>query len=172
MIIRPELVQRFRPWTELASALAVLAFGLWVFSLGGWLFWPLGVLIAAVAAVWANDARRRRRFLQDQTGIGVVELDEGAIRYLSPHRFLGGEIALRDLNEIRLMRLNGHSHWRLKSMAGEALLIPVDATGAHRLADAFATLPGLDMGRVSRALAQDSPNLQTVWTRGGQTRLT
>lgn len=171
-MIRPELIQRFRPGTELASALAALVFGLWVFSLGGWLFWPLGVLIAAIAAIWANDARRRMRFLKGQDGIGLVELDEGAIRYLSPHRFLGGEIALRDLTEIRLLRLNGQSHWRLKNASGEALLIPVDAAGAHRLADAFASLPGLDMGRVSKSLAPDSPNLQTVWTRTERSRLT
>ena len=145
-MIRPELAQRLRPWTETLSALALVAFGLWVLSLGGWLFRPLGGLIAAIAAIWALDARRRMRFHSRATAPGVVELDEGAIRYLSPDRVLGGEIALRELSEIRLLRLNGQRHWRLKSLDGQALLIPVDAPGADALASAFASLPGLDLG--------------------------
>ena len=95
----------------------------------------------------------------------MVELDEGAIRYLSPNRLLGGEISLRELAEIRLMRLNGRRHWRLKSTDGQALLIPVDSAGAEYLASAFAALPGIDMGQVSAALAPDAPTIQTVWTR-------
>lgn len=171
-MIRPELAARLRPWAETLSALAATAFGVWVISLGGWLFWPLGMMIGTVSAVWALDARRRMRFRRETTAPGVVELDEGAIRYLSPDRILGGEIALRDLAEIRLMRLNGRSHWRLKSLDGQALLIPLDARGAELLASAFAALPGLDMGRVSAALAADGPAIQTLWRRQGQVRLT
>ncbi|UXU74929.1 MULTISPECIES: hypothetical protein [unclassified Paracoccus (in: a-proteobacteria)] len=171
-MIRPELAERLRPWAETAAALAATAAGLWLFSLGGWLFWPLGALVAGAAALWALDARRRMRFARDSLGPGLVELDEGAIRYLSPNRLLGGEIALRDLSEIRLMRLNGQSHWRLKSIDAQALLIPVDARGAPALAGAFATLPGIDMGRVTAALAPDRPAIQTVWTRPAYARLT
>ncbi|CAM2994298.1 hypothetical protein SAMN04488021_101233 [Paracoccus aminovorans] len=171
-MIRPELAEKLRPWAETGAALAATGFGLWVFWLGGWVFWPLGGLIAAASAAWALDARRRMRFLHDGLGPGMVELDEGAIRYLSPNRLLGGEIGLRELTEIRLMRLNGRSHWRLKSGAGEALLIPVDARGAEFLAGAFATLPGIDMGRVAAALAPEAPTIQTVWTRPARARLT
>ncbi|HWL57135.1 MAG TPA: hypothetical protein VNQ78_10765 [Paracoccus sp. (in: a-proteobacteria)] len=171
-MIRPELAEKLRPWAETLSALAAMAFGFWVISLGGWVFWPLGGLIAAVSGAWALDARRRMRFRRSVTAPGVIELDEGAIRYLSPDRILGGEIALRDLSEIRLMRLSGRSHWRLKSVDGQALLIPVDARGAELLASAFAALPGLDMGRVSAALAEDGPAIQTLWRRHGYTRLT
>ena len=171
-MIRPELAAKLRPWAETGAAGACIAFGLWVFSLGGWLFWPVGVLIAAVSGAWALDAWRRMRFYTGATGPGVVELDEGAIRYLSPDRLLGGEIALRELSEIRLMRLNGRSHWRLRSHDAQALLIPVDAAGADRLASAFATLPGLDLGRVVAALSPDAPAIQTVWTRPAYARLT
>ena len=164
-MIRPELAARLRPWAETGAALAATAFGLWVFSLGGWILWPLGAAIAAAAALWALDARRRMRFAHDALGPGMVELDEGAIRYLSPNRLLGGEISVRELAEIRLMRLNGRRHWRLKSSDAQALLIPIDAAGAEYLGSAFAALPGIDMGRVSAALAPDAPAIQTVWTR-------
>ncbi|MFT4013140.1 MAG: hypothetical protein QM682_07005 [Paracoccus sp. (in: a-proteobacteria)] len=158
-MIRPEL----RPWTETALALGATGFGLWVFSLGGWVFWPLGALIAGAAALWALDAWRRRRFRGRADAPGLVELDEGAIRYLTPNSFLGGEMALRDLSEIRLLRLNGAVHWRLKSRDGQALLIPRDAAGAERLAGAFASLPGADLGRISAALTAEGPAVQTLW---------
>ena len=164
-LIRPELAARLRPWAETGAALAATAFGIWVFLLGGWIFWPLGSLIAAASALWALDARRRMSFRHEVLAPGFVELDEGAIRYLSPNRLLGGEIALRELGEIRLMRLNGRRHWRLKSLDAQALLIPVDAAGAEELAGAFSTLPGVDMGRVVAALAADAPTIQTVWSR-------
>ena len=89
---------------------------------------------------------------------------EGEIRYYGA-RAIGGTAALRDLTEIRLLRLNGHDYWRLKTRGGEALLVPVEAKGADRLADAFTALPGLDLGRVSAALAQKGgPSLRIVWT--------
>ena len=167
-MIRPEL----RPWAETVAALAATGFGIWVFSLGGWILWPVGALIAAASGAWALDARRRMRFRSNASAPGVVELDEGAIRYLSPDRVLGGEIPLRDLSEIRLMRLDGRRHWRLKSLDRQALLIPVDARGAEELADAFAALPGVDMGRIAHALSGDGPAIQTVWTRTDRARLT
>jgi hypothetical protein len=171
-MIRAEAAEKLRPWAETGAALAATGFGIWVFSLGGWVFWPLGLLLACACSAWALDARRRMRFNHDGLGPGAVELDEGAIRYLSPNRLLGGEIGLRDLIEIRLMRLNGRSHWRLKSGSGEALLIPADARGAELLAGAFATLPGIDMGRVAAALAPSAPTIQTVWARPVRARLT
>ena len=167
-MIRPEL----RPYRETVAALVATGLGLWVFSRGGWVFWPLGALIAGASALWALDAWRRLRVRSRATAPGVVELDEGAIRYLSPDRLLGGEIALRDLSEIRLLRLNGRAHRRLKSLDGQALLVPVDARGADGLASAFAALPGVDMGRISAALKADGPTMQTLWTRNNHPRLT
>ena len=166
-LIRPELAARLRPWAETGAALAATAFGIWVFLLGGWIFWPLGSLIAAASALWALDARRRMSFRHEVLAPGFVELDEGAIRYLSPNRLLGGEIALRDLVEVRLLTLRGQPHWRLRSADGEALLIPVEAAGAETLADAYAVLPGFDMAAAAQALdgGPDVETVRTVWRR-------
>ncbi|HRO14905.1 MAG TPA: hypothetical protein PLL33_07660 [Paracoccus sp. (in: a-proteobacteria)] len=162
-LIRPELVHRLRPWREvIAAALTALA-GLWVFSLGGLVFRPLGLAIGAVAVVWGLGAWRRRSFARDVAAPGLVEVDEGAIRFYAA-RALGGEIALRDVTEIRLLRLNGRANWRLKTQAGEALLIPTDAAGAAALADAFAALPGFDLGRAASALAGTAA-VSTIWKR-------
>lgn len=161
--IRPELAAWLRPWRELAAAALTFAAGGWLFSLGGLLFRPLGAGVMLAAALWALGAWRRRRFAAEIAAPGLVEIEEGAIRYFGA-RALGGEIALRDLDQIRLLRLDGQAHWRLCSRTGEALLIPVQAAGAANLADAFAALPGFDLGRAAGALAAEHP-FQTVWER-------
>lgn len=162
-LIRPELAARLRPWREVIAAGITAAAGLWVFSLGGLVFQPLGLAVLAVASLWCLGAWRRRRFAQGIAAPGVVEIEEGAIRYFGA-RVLGGEIALRDLTEIRLLRLDGHPHWRLRSTAGEALLIPVEALGAPALADAFAALPGFDLRAAAAALTGRAA-FTTVWKR-------
>ena len=162
-MIRPELVARLRPWREAIAAALTGAFGIWVFGRGGLLFQPLGGAILAFAALWGLGAWRRRRFAVTVAAPGLVEVEEGAIRYYGA-RALGGEVALRDLAQIRLVRLDGHAHWRLKTQGGEALLIPVEAAGAEALADAFAALPGFDLGAAAAALAATDA-FRIVWQR-------
>lgn len=190
-MIRHDLAARLRPWREVIFAGLTAVFGIWLFFRGGWFFQPLGVGVVTLAAVWALAARRQMRFQRQIAAPGLVEVVEGAIRlYAVPVAAdpamaitddaarptasvaFGGEIALRDLCEIRMLRLSGRQHWRLKAADGQALLIPVDAAGAGALANAFASLPGLDMGRLSAALAPNGPPMQTVWSRSAPTRLT
>lgn len=166
-MIRPEIRQWLSRWSETLVAAAVALIGLWLALRGGWFFAAVGALVMLVGAALAVGAWRRLPFLRRIDAPGVVEVDEGAIRYYGAAA-LGGEIALRDLIEIRLLRLKGHGHWRLRSRGGEALLVPVDASGAAALAHAFTALPGLDMGMVSAALAHlsDQPiAVRTVWRR-------
>lgn len=166
-MIRPALRDWLRRQAEPLSALAVSAFGLWLALRGGWFFLLLGAFVVLIGAALLVGAWRRLPFRRPVDAPGVVEVVEGAIRFYGAHT-LGGEIALRDLVEIRLLRLKGHGHWRLRNAAGEALLIPVDAAGADALAHAFTALPGLDMGEVSAALAHvadQSDAVRTVWRR-------
>lgn len=178
-LIRPELVERFRPWREVAAALACIGFAVWLFLRGGYFFQFLGLAVLSLGILWLISARRQMRFRRTINAPGAVEIDEGAIRYLIPQLVtgasggrMGGEIPLRDLVEIRMLRLSGLRHWRLKTSDGQALLIPVEAAGADNLAHAFAALPAVDMGRIARALAADGPPMQTVWTRPARPRLT
>lgn len=165
-MIRPEL----RLWAEPAAAILAIAASIWLALLGGWFFAALGLSGAVIAGIWLLDALRRRRFHRQITAPGLVELDEGAIRYYGA-RELGGQIALRDLVEIRLIKVSGQVCWRLRSADGQALLVPVDAAGAERMADAFAALPAMNMGRMAAAMAAidgEMPGFQTLWTRGNQ----
>ncbi|WP_299847623.1 hypothetical protein [uncultured Paracoccus sp.] len=163
-MIRPELRQKLRRWSEPLCASAALLVSLWFLTLGGWFFGLIGIGGGFVALAWLLAAIRRLPFRRDIGGPGVVEIDEGAIRYYGA-RLLGGEIALRDLSEIRLLPLQGRPHWRLKSTDAQALLIPLDAAGAAGLADAFAALPGIRMGEISAALHNPANSVRTLWVR-------
>lgn len=166
-MIRPELRAWLSRWSEALVALGVAAFGLLVLSRGGYFFLALGGLILLVGVALALGAWRRLPFRRAVDAPGLVEIVEGAVRFYGATE-LGGEIALRDLVEIRLLRMQGRSHWRLRSLSGEALLVPVDAAGAEGLAHAFTALPGLQMGAVSAALAhfpEQAEAMHVVWRR-------
>ena len=165
-LIRPEIVQMLRPFLLPAVSAAL---GLWLMRLGGYLLMPIGLLLLGFAASLAVvEWRRRQLGATAQHGPGVVELSEGVLRYWSAGD-LGGEIAVRDLVEIRLLILGQRPHWRLRSIDHEALLIPADAWDAELLADAFATLPGIDLGALARARRMvgqpDMPAMQVLWRR-------
>lgn len=154
---------------EVIAALALAAFGLWLLRLGGWLLWPLGALVLALAAALGVTALRRLRFMQGVAGPGMVEVDEGQVGYLGPA--FGGYVALPDLTELRLVTIQRRRLWRLKQADGQALLIPVDAAGADRLFDAFASLPGMDTAALVAALAAPPAapgnGTRVVWRRLG-----
>lgn len=174
-MIRPELRDALHRGREVIAAAALGALGLWVALQGGWLLQGLGAVLGLLALGWAVPALRRLRFGQAVAAPGVVEVDEGQIAYLGPA--FGGFVALPDLVEIRLVTMRGRRLWRLRQTDGQVLLIPVDATGAERLFDAFASLPGMDMAALVAALSPGTaaapggliagPDMRVLWRRPG-----
>lgn len=149
-LIRPEITQgAFRAREVILGGLLALA-GLWTALQGGFLLPPFGLALAGLGLIWAVTAWRRMRFAQGVAAPGVVEIDEGQIGYLGPAA--GGYVAIPDLTELRLIDMRGRRLWQLRQADGQALLIPVDATGADRLFDAFASLPGMDTAALVAAL--------------------
>lgn len=168
-MIRPEVAALVRRHSEMIVFLSFVAGGLWLATRGGWFLALLGLGVSGAGGILALGAWRRLRFRRAVSAQGVVEIVEGAVRFYGAET-LGAEIALRDLVELRLLRVGESAAWRLRSEGGEALLIPVDAAGAAGLADAFTALPGLDLGAVSRALAavaDGGATMRTVWMRRG-----
>jgi hypothetical protein len=170
-VIRPAARAALLRWREAGAAAATIALGLWLFALGGYLLQGLGLLVAGTGAGWGLIALRRMRFLRAVTAPGLVEVDEGQISYFGAGPALGGQVALRELTEIRLLHLRDQHYWRLKQADGQAILIPVAAAGAAALHDAFATLPGIDMRRLSAALDQ-RVSVQSLWRRPAHLPLT
>lgn len=175
-LIRPEITAWLTRRREPVCACTLAVFGLWVATRGGWLLGPLGAGIVLLSVGWAVMAVRRLRFVADVAAPGMVEVDEGQVGYLGPA--FGGYVALPDLVELRLLTMRGRRLWRLKQADGQALLIPVDAAGAERLYDAFASLPGMDTAALVAALAPDTAASGTtlsadavttvIWRRKGQ----
>ncbi len=160
-LIRDEVLTEARRWREVIAAGGVALAGLWLMLLGGYLLVPLGALVVGVAGVWAVQAVRRLRFVQDVDAPGMVEVDEGQVGYLGPT--FGGYVALPDLVELRVIVVHGKRLWRLKQADGQALLIPVAATGGERLFDAFAALPGMDTQALASAAGEGAERV--VWRR-------
>ena len=148
--IRPEVRTFVHRAREVIAAGLALGIGLWLIALGGYLLAPIGIVVCAVSLGWLRLALRRMRFIQVVTAPGLVEIDEGQVGYLGPQ--VGGFASLEELLEIRLMTLQGRRMWRLKQRDGQVILIPVDAEGADRLFDAFASLPGMDSAALVAAL--------------------
>lgn len=165
-MIRPELAATLRRWAEPLWAAVGLLLAVWLFTRGGWLMQGLGILFGLTSAAILFNGIRRARFRTGEGGPGVVQLDEGRIRYFGP--FYGGSVSISDLNEIEIGPYpEGGLVWRLRALGEPALLIPVDAKGGDVIYDAFATLPGIDMGHVSGVTQTPPAERITVWRRDG-----
>lgn len=168
-LIRPAVARWLRQKREVLWAAGAAALGLWIAAQGGWLLGPLGAALAVLAAGWGAIALRRLRFASAVGAPGMVEVDEGQVGYLGPA--FGGFVALPDLVELRMLTMGGRRLWRLKQADGQALLIPVDAAGADRLFDAFASLQGMDTAALVAALAPEAAGSGTQLATGAATRV-
>lgn len=168
-MIRPAARDWLWQRREVIAALGLAVLGAWLMWLGGWVLLPAGGLVLALGAALGLSAFRRLRFAQAVAAPGMVEVDEGQVGYLGPA--FGGYVALPDLTELRLVTIHRRRLWRLKQADGQALLIPVDAAGAERLFDAFASLPGMDTAVLVEALGAPlrTPvnDTRVIWRRAG-----
>lgn len=168
-MIRPEVLAGLKRWREVIAALALTGFGLWILSWGGLFYGILGGIGLAVGLSLALSAWRRLRFAQSGGGVGVVEVDEGEIRYFGP--YVGGQIARPDLARIDLVSLGTSRAWRLVTADGQALAIPTDAQGVEALFDVIVALPDAQpeafLAALGAPLAEPG---RTVWRRASAHR--
>ena len=162
--VRPELRATFWRWREALGGGAVICVGAyWAFGPGG-LIGVIGAIVMLVGTIVLAMGIQRGRFRAERgDGPGTVDVDEGQVMYFGP--LTGGALALRDLEELALIRSRQTPHWRL-STKDEDLFIPVNADGSDALFDAFTVLPGLKMQRMLSALQDQSAQDIVIWTRG------
>ncbi len=131
------------------AACAVIALGLWIAASPGPVVQGFGYVLVVGAVLALIPAVRRARFVSDGQGPGVVQVVEGRILYMGP--LTGGAVSVGDLASLALRRdPDGNAAWILTE-PGQMLVVPVDATGADALFDAFTTLPGLGAQRLLAA---------------------
>lgn len=176
-MFRPEVIRLMQRWADAAFGLGLAALGIWIAFLGGWVLLALGVAVGLAGLGWAILGVQRAKFAGDPDAPGMIEITEGQLRYLHP--VIPGEISLADLAELRLVRYRGRKMWRLRDFEGASLLLPVDASGAAALFDAFSALPGLAAADLvaaiegaSSAKGQHLPaaahHEHLIWRRQGQ----
>lgn len=154
-LIRPELAQALRRWSEVLVSLALAFFGVWTLRSHDTFIQIIGAAIIAAGLALALVAWRRMRFHRDTAAPGIVQVVEGQISYFGPET--GGFVGIGQVVELHLVD-HGQT-WRLVTPE-EALHIPVAAQGSDALFDAFAQLNGLRMADVLAAL--DHPQAQRV----------
>lgn len=168
--LRPEVAALLRHWREVIAACTVIALGLWIAARPGIIVQGFGFVLAGLAALALIPAIRRARFASDGQGPGVVQVVEGRILYMGPTT--GGAVSLGDLTAVALRRDHtGAAAWIL-SEPGQLLVVPVDATGADALFDAFTTLPGLGGQRLLAARQGSRVGEQVLWQRVSRPALT
>ena len=163
--IRPEVAQGLNRWREaLAGTAAAALGGYWMVYEAGAL-WIIGTVLAVGGALLVVAGIQRARFRRGGGGPGVVQVDEGQLAYFGP--FDGGVVAVADLRRIELGTGDtGTPTWVLSHDGGDPLSVPVDAVGADALFDVFASLPGLDTGRMLAGLGDPPDAFRTIWERG------
>jgi hypothetical protein len=149
--VRPDVTAAIWRLREILLTLTLAAIGLWLILLGGWVLVPLGLIVLAISITFTRHALARLKFQQAVGAPGIVELDEAQLGYLGPE--VGGFISLDEAVELRLVTMHGRRLWRIKQADGQAMLVPVDATGAAQLFDAFASLPGMDVSALAAAVS-------------------
>lgn len=162
-MIRPEAKAQLWRWREVIAGVTSAVLGLWWLTHNSALLYlpAAALIISGAALIWMGV--QRARFRGAGQGPGTVQVNEGQIAYFGP--LTGGVLALAELVEIKLDGTQYPPHWHLKHGGAEALLIPVNADGADKLFDAFASLPGLRTDRMLAALDAVQDRTIVIWTR-------
>ncbi|MGX9355357.1 hypothetical protein ACS3SW_09400 [Roseobacteraceae bacterium S113] len=149
-------------WREVLAGLALAGLGLWwlLRSVGLLYYVSFPVLAIAAGLLWAGVPRGR--FRGTGGGPGVVQVVERRVSYFGP--LTGGIVDLEDLDSLLLDATGFPAHWVLRARGTDPLHIPVTASGAEELFDAFQTLPNLSTARLMEAKAA-SDGTHIVWRR-------
>ncbi|WP_199559098.1 hypothetical protein [Nioella nitratireducens] len=162
--LRPEALAAIRRWRESLFGLAVIVLGYALTDVRGsvFLFW-LGVAIMVIGGLVVVAGLQRGRFRKAQDGPGVVQIDEARVTYFGP---LDGGVA--DIDELTSLMLDHRSHpavWILTQPGQPPLHIPVTASGAEALFDAFMRLPGINVPAMLRKLETPTEMKEVIWAR-------
>jgi hypothetical protein len=159
-MIRPEIRAQIWSLREVIAALCfVFLCAWWAMASFGFMRW-LAFGLALVCLFFAFAALQRVRFASQGQGVGVVEIDEGIISYLTA--YTGGQVEIEMLTSVILIPAQkGVAHWQLEAPGQIPLLIPLNAVDAEKLFDVFVSLDGIETERMLRQI-KETPKLPVV----------
>lgn len=167
-MIRPELVVAFRKYADLLIGAGLVCAGIFGLIADPLIWKAIGTIACLVGGslLWTSLPRALLR--NEGQGPGIVEVDEGQIRYLAPYG--GGVVAVENLVRVTIVTSDqgpaaDDLHWILEEDAGERLLIPNGASGAESLFNALAALEGVDYMAVTRAMGQTANDSFVIWAK-------
>ena len=123
----------------------------------------VGWAVAAAGLALLIVGVQRVRFRRSGQGPGTVQVDEGQIVYFGP--LSGGAVALPELMQLIYDPTAKPAHWELHSAGQPVLQIPVNADGAEKLFDVFASLPGLRTQRMLSTIHTNTDHPVVIWQR-------
>ncbi|MEM8958771.1 MAG: hypothetical protein AAGC86_13270 [Pseudomonadota bacterium] len=169
-MIRPELIALARRWRESLTGAGLVVLGLWAGLAATGLLGVLGWIALSAGLALAAAGIQRARFRDGAgEGPGVVTVTEGQIAYFGP--LDGGVVAMDLLSELSFDPRSSPPVWVLRHGGGAPVHIPVTATGAEALFDAFEQLPGLDMQRLLALREHPGDTPVSLWRVSSTLRL-
>ncbi len=167
-MIRPEVRQMLVDWKEiiLGASFAVIG-GNWM--LRGHLLLPyIGLLLITLGLIFLWIGWRRIRFPTGKGGIGVVEVTERQITYLTAGG--GAAISIEHLQRVEVQTGTTGLIWTFTADGGDQVTIPGGAPGAEKLFDALVPLPGINYDQAARAARApesmgDAPDKFLIWQK-------
>lgn len=174
--VRAEVAEGLLKWRAPLIYAGVALFGVLVFSRGGLFFQVVGAAVIAIGVTYFVTTVRRIGLRANDTGQGVVEIDERQVTYLSA--FGGGAVSLDDLTDIRVSSPTQlvsaaqpyHARplsrlWILRDSLGSEVQIPMDATNVDALVEAMLNLPQTQSALIYQAMRAEGGQPVVIWRR-------
>jgi len=163
-MIRPEVREQIWGLREVIAALGLMVLSLWwAMSSFGFMRW-LAFGLAFICIFLAFAAFQRARFASRGQGVGVVEIDEGIISYLTA--YTGGQVEIEMLTSVILIPAGkGIAHWQLEASGQIPLTIPLNAVDAEKLFDVFVSLDGIETERMLRQIKETPKSPVVIWRK-------
>ncbi|SIO17752.1 hypothetical protein [Vannielia litorea] len=166
-LIRPEARKHLDRWRECIAAAAIIAVGIWLGTQTTGLAWWLAVALISFGLFAFYAGLQRARIRPRSGGRGLIELDEGALRYMTGEG--GMVVSLPEVVRIEI-ETTGEGpfvddlFWLWVTPEGTAR-IPASAAGSEKMVDALAGFPGARYEQVIVASASTEPRLFIVWQK-------
>jgi hypothetical protein len=170
--VRPEVLERLRPWRESILIAGAGLLGLWIFwhgrSRADGITQLAGLAVLIPSIVLLLPALRVARLRHSRLDPGLVEIAERQITYMGPQ--FGGVVSVDALMAVDIVVSTNAAQppdvfWTLCHSDGPDLSVPFMAQGAERLPDAFAALPGFRLQDVVQAMHARKSGTYPVWKR-------